>query len=146
MRCTSAQDEYADRFANGDPSGGAWQKGEAVTMPDDVLQFDGRQAQSLGFARYVVDNFEELNQLYQLKDEPAPDRPELGVRSRWMRSHHHSWLDLLLFIGSFALMSELSSPGLRNRRFSRGRTVLCLVFLEQLSARDGRGAWRSCCS
>ena len=116
-------DEYAERFgeaaavgdgaaAGGTAVGGTgWQQGETVTMPDEVLQVDGRQAQILGFSRFVVDSFDELNQLYQLPESPALIGPNWAFDLiDALASPQLS--GLLLFIGGFALMSELSSPGL----------------------------------
>ena len=90
---------------------GEWIRGESITTPNQVLEIDGSRAEQLGVARFVVNNFSEFTQLYQLEESPeivepnwafelinALASPELG--------------GILLFIGAFALMAELSSPGL----------------------------------
>ncbi len=90
---------------------GAWVRGEAITTPGQVLQLDGRQAESLGVARYVVENFTQLEQLYQL-----PETPKL-IGPNWAFDLVDALASpqlagILLFVGGFALIAELSSPGI----------------------------------
>jgi hypothetical protein len=88
-----------------------WHQGPEQTMPDETLVVRGVDAEQLGLARDVVDNDEELKQLYQLETEPVALEP--------------NWVDnlvevlaspqvagLLLFVAGFALIGEISSPGL----------------------------------
>ena len=88
-----------------------WQQGPAVTQPDRVLELDGQRAEQLGLARYVVDDFPQLQQLYQLEQTPELIGPNWAfelidsLASPQLAS-------VLLFIGGFALIAELSSPGL----------------------------------
>ena len=101
--------------AEGDPAAeskrGDWIRGEPITTKGQVLELDGKRSEQLGLARFIVSDFEEFIQLYQLEDSPeivepnwafdvvdALASPELG--------------GILLFIGAFALMAELSSPGI----------------------------------
>jgi membrane-bound ClpP family serine protease len=90
---------------------GKWRQGEEVTTPGKLLSLTGERAEELGVARFAVDNFAEFKRLYELENDPALVEP--------------SWVDdlidylaapqiaaSLLFFAGFALMMELSSPGL----------------------------------
>ncbi len=117
-------EEYAETYAAGEieagASGeegqaevvaGAWEKQDEISTPDKELQIDGRQAAVLGLARFVVDNLGQLQQLYQLPEAP----PLIGPN--WAFDFVDALASpqlagLLLFIGGFALIAELSSPGI----------------------------------
>jgi membrane-bound ClpP family serine protease len=88
-----------------------WHQGPEQTTPNETLVVRGVDAEKLGLARDVVDNDEELKQLYQLETDPVALDP--------------NWVDnlvevlaspqvagLLLFVAGFALIGEISSPGL----------------------------------
>lgn len=90
---------------------GAWKRGEPISSSDQLLQLSGGKAEQLGMARYVADDFDQLQQLYQLPGAP----PLIGPN--WAFDLIDALASpqlagLLLFIGGFALISELSSPGL----------------------------------
>jgi membrane-bound ClpP family serine protease len=107
--------KYAPQELQADDAGeavtGAWSRGEPVTSPDQVLQLSGSEAEDMGVARYVADDFDQLQQLYQLPDAP----PLIGPN--WAFDFIDAlaspqFAGLLLFVGGFALIAELSSPGL----------------------------------
>ena len=88
-----------------------WQQGDAVTVPNQTLVVQGMNAAEMGIARNVVDNASEIQQLYQLEKVPFELEP--------------GWVDnlisvlakpqiagMLLFIACFALIGELSAPGI----------------------------------
>ncbi|MDG2384413.1 MAG: NfeD family protein [Pirellulaceae bacterium] len=102
---------------------GDWIRGEPITTAGKVLELDGKRAEQFGLARFVVNDFNEFAQLYQLEESPeivepnwafdvvdALASPELG--------------GILLFIGAFALMAEISSPGLGLGGFL---SILCFM-------------------
>lgn len=75
------------------------------------MQVDGQQGELLQLTRFVVENFAQLQQLYQL-----PTAPDL-IGPNWAFDLIDALASpqlagILLFIGGFALISELSSPGL----------------------------------
>ena len=49
---------------------GRWIRGDEITTADAPLQLTGSRAEQLGFARYVVEDFTEFRQLYQLEEIP----------------------------------------------------------------------------
>jgi membrane-bound ClpP family serine protease len=88
-----------------------WIRGEQITTPGQVVQVDGKQAEALGVARFLVENFAQFQQLYSL-----PESPEL-IGPNWAFDLIDALASpqlggILLFIGGFALIAELSSPGL----------------------------------
>ena len=112
-------DEFATRFANelvvgnddATPIEGEWVRGEAITTPGKILELDGRRAEQVGFARFVVNDFNEFTQLYQLEDSPDLIGPNWAFEFIDKLASPEV-AGILLFIGAFALMAELSSPGL----------------------------------
>jgi membrane-bound ClpP family serine protease len=101
----------ADAAAQAAQADGQWVRGEPITIPGQVVQIDGTQAEALGVARFLVENFAQLQQLYQL-----PETPEL-IGPNWAFDLIDALASpqlggILLFIGGFALIAELSSPGL----------------------------------
>ena len=89
-----------------------WVQGPAVTQPGQVLELTGRQAaEQFHLARYMAEDFRQLQQLYQLERTPELIGPNWAfelidaLASPQLAS-------VLLFIGAFALIAELSSPGI----------------------------------
>lgn len=87
-----------------------WQRGAEITEPGRPLQLTGQQAFDFGIANSLASDLEELARGYAL-----PDRIE-SPRSNWA----HELIEVLaspslaffcLFLGVFALMSELKAPG-----------------------------------
>jgi membrane-bound ClpP family serine protease len=104
-------------------AGVTWVRGEAISTPGQVLQIDGQQGESLGVTRFVVENFAQLQQLYQL-----PAAPEL-IGPNWAFDIIDALASpqlagILLFIGGFALIAELSTPGLGLGGFL---SIVCFV-------------------
>lgn len=93
------------------PDAKAWQRGSAVIEQGKTLQLNGEQAEELGLAHAVVDDFQGLKTLYGLE--------------RDMRMVEPNWADFLiqalnspgisvflLLLGGAALYAELQSPGI----------------------------------
>ncbi|HEX7447039.1 MAG TPA: NfeD family protein [Pirellulales bacterium] len=100
-----------------------WQRGAAVTKPDERFQAQGDEALELGLADAVVDDFEGLKTLYGLQDD--------------LRLAEPNWADFLidalnspgvsiflLLLGFAALYAELQSPGI-----GLGGLIAALCFL-----------------
>ncbi len=93
------------------PQAAEWTQGPAVTQPGRVLELDGQTAKQLGLAHYLAEDLGQLQQLYQLEQTPELIGPNWAfelvdaLASPQLAS-------LLLFIGTFALIAELSSPGI----------------------------------
>ena len=105
--------------------------------PGKPLSLTGERAEELGLARFAVDNFAEFKRLYELENDPALVEP--------------SWVDdlidylaapqvaaSLLFFAGFALMMELSSPGLGVGGFV---AAVCFVLFFWSQFLDGTADW-----
>jgi len=88
-----------------------WIRGDLESTPGEPFRVMGLRAEELGLARYLASNRDELRGLYGI------DHSLEMVKPNWA----HELIDALasptlawslLFIGGFALMSELMSPGL----------------------------------
>lgn len=87
-----------------------WEQLDRVSEKGDVLQLDGSQATELGLARHTVRDFDGFLDEYHLDEIPEEIQPN------WA---HELVAALatpqvaggLLFIGFFAMMAELSAPG-----------------------------------
>ena len=88
-----------------------WEKGEAVVGGESTLQADGNQAEQLGLARFSVRDYDEFKQLYDLQDDPDLVQPSWADDFIEFLAQPHV-AATLLFFGGFALMAELSSPGM----------------------------------
>ena len=70
----------------------------------------GLEAEELGLARGTAQNLEELKAMYQIEGELEQMRPNWALSAvERLADPRISWL--LLFVGIFALMFEMSSPG-----------------------------------
>ena len=103
--------EEFEELVDADPSAADWQRGELVTTPDELLQLAGDRAAEFGIVRFIVDNFDQLLQLYQLPESPTVIGPNWAYDLIEALASPQLTA-LLLFIGGFALISELSSPGI----------------------------------
>ncbi len=90
---------------------GRWVRGEAITQAGRELELSGQQAQQYGLARYLVNEFAEFRQLYQLDDDPELIGPNWAFELIDALASPEL-ASILLFVGAFALIAELSSPGI----------------------------------
>lgn len=101
--CEAELDEQRDKDQ--------WEMGDEVVDDQTLLKVEGAQAQDLGLAAHAVADFGEFRRTFGLEDEPQL------VRRNWAHflidSMRGNWFLpwFLMFIGSFALIAELSSPG-----------------------------------
>jgi membrane-bound ClpP family serine protease len=104
-----------------DPS--SWVKVEAITGPGSVFQATGERAYELGLARYVVADLDELKQVYQLEGELRTVKPNWALQLiDALAAPQLAWM--LVFVGGFAFMSEMMSPGIGIPGF-----LACVCFL-----------------
>lgn len=109
--------------AQADPK--LWQKGEPVTRAGEQLSLVGDRAQQLGVAKFVVESFEQLKGLYNLKEDP------LVVQPNWAHRVIEGLADprfafILVFVGGAALIVEMKTPGVGVGAFTAG--VCFLLF------------------
>ena len=89
----------------------AWEKGERVTKPGQVLLLSGERAQEYGLATQVVENFTQFKQLYGLENDPTLVEPG------WVDHLAHflgrpEMVAILIFLGGLGIYIELHAPGL----------------------------------
>ncbi len=90
---------------------GRWQRREAITDNDSPLLLSGQKAEQLGLIDFLVDDLQQLLQLYRLESTPELIGPNWALELIEMLASPQL-AALLLFLGGFALMAELSSPGI----------------------------------
>jgi membrane-bound serine protease (ClpP class) len=101
---------FCDEERNEQLEPGKWQMGEAVTVPNKPLQVDGIRAEEYHLANYVVDNFAQFKQCYDLENDPTLVEP--GWASVLLDALASPGIAvLLLIIGGSALYFELHAPG-----------------------------------
>ena len=107
------EEELNAKFGNDGeaPANTDWIRGDELTSDGEVLTLDGARARELGFARFQVESFDELKQLYQLEDAPELVGPNWAFELVEVLASPKVAAGLL-FIGIFALYIELSSPGI----------------------------------
>jgi len=110
-RQTGVERLYSEEEADTQPDAGDWRRGEAVTKPGEVLQLDSDTAAALGVATHVVDNLEELNQIYGFANSPT--EVEVTWSLELAEALASPGITVLLLVIAFAgIYFELHTPGL----------------------------------
>ena len=94
-------------------------------------------AEDLGMANFVVDRFEDLRAAYQIDDELALVRPNWADEFIEFLASPQIAVTLLFFAG-FALMAELSTPGLGAGGFV---SAVCFVLFFWSQFLHGTATW-----
>lgn len=88
-----------------------WEAGDAVVGADQVFELTGRQAHAWGLAQNQVSEWDQVRTIFGWKTDPVPAQPtwadELVLALADQRLG-----GILLFVASFALIAEISSPGI----------------------------------
>lgn len=114
---------------------GGWQRQERLDLQGGLL---AREAESIGVARAVVRNYDELLQMYNLEEPPRSLEPS-WAESALERLAAQPWFArTLLFIAFFALMSEASSPGIGAAGFI---SMLCFLLFFWSQFLNGSAGW-----
>jgi len=88
-----------------------WQQEIVVSDVGEFLEADGDQAEQLGLAAAVVDNFEDFKQQYGLEDDPTLAEPTWADELvRALASPGLAWL--LVMIGLAGVYAEIQMPGI----------------------------------
>lgn len=114
-----------------------WQQGDAVTEDGSLFQATGADAEQFGMARYIVSNFAEFRQVYHLDDEIETLKPN-WAHDLIEALSHPGLAAGLLFIGFFAMMGELASPGIGVSGFV---SVVCFVLFFWSQFLHGTAGW-----
>jgi membrane-bound ClpP family serine protease len=101
-----SEEEAADQDQPGD-----WRKGPALDSGDEPLRLSSKRAQELGAAWHVVDNFDELKQLYGFEADPRVAEPNWALELVEALSSPALTI-LLISVGIIGIYIELHSPGI----------------------------------
>jgi len=112
-----------------------WQRENQPIEVSGGLQ--GVQAETLGLARSVVNNVAELKALYHIDADPRPVRPNWALAFvEWLADPRIA--GVLLFVGGFALLFELSTPGVGLPGFV---SVVCFLLFFWSQFLHGTAGW-----
>jgi membrane-bound ClpP family serine protease len=93
------------------PDADQWRQGDEVTKPGVVLTLDSEAAQRLGVSFAVLDDYDELKQLYGFAAEPPIAKTNWALEL--VEALANPWLaGILLLVGFFAIYIEVSAPGI----------------------------------
>jgi len=110
MAGSTVVDYFCDEELQEQPDPARWQKGENVSAEGEALEVDGAEANRLRLARHVVSDYAEFQQRFQL--EETPEVLESGWAYELVAALATPQVAAgLLFIGFFAMIAELSAPG-----------------------------------
>ena len=116
---------FSDAELAAQPDPKLWQKGEQVSRVNEQFTAIGDRALELRLARFVVDNFEQLKGLYNLKTDPPVVQPNWAHRLiEGMADPRFAFI--LVFVGGAALIVEMKTPGVGVGAFTAG--VCFLLF------------------
>jgi len=105
------------------PQPDRWERGEAITKAGEPLQLDSNHAVEVGLARHIVKDYAEFKRIYELESDPTLVEPSWANELIDDLAQPHI-ATTLIFFAFFALMVELSSPGLGAGGFI---STLCFV-------------------
>ncbi len=111
-----------------------WQDAGPVPTAEGL---DAHQAEALGLSRTTADNLEELKASYQIDGALAATRPSWVLAFvEWLADPRIA--SFLLFVGGFALLLELSTPGATVPGFV---AVLCFLLFFWAKFLHGTADW-----
>jgi membrane-bound ClpP family serine protease len=101
---------FSDEEARSQPEPENWRRGARIKPAGESLRMDANRALELGAAAHVVDNFDELKQLYGINDDIRTAEPNWALELIEALSSP-ALAVLLLVIGFVGVYIELHSPG-----------------------------------
>ena len=122
---------------NAQPDPARWKPGEVVCEAGAFLTVTAENAEDLGIANFVVDRFEDLRSAYQMEGAMALVRPNWADEFIEFLASPQIAVTLLFFAG-FALMAELSTPGLGAGGFV---SAVCFVLFFWSQFLHGTATW-----
>lgn len=136
LKGTSVVEHFCDDELNEQPDPLKWQPQQPVT-DGTPLKTDANRAEQLGLARYVVEGFDELKQVYHLEDDPTLIKPNWADELVHQLSQPHVAGTLLFFAG-FALIVEMTSPGIGAGAFV---STVCFSLFFWSQFLNGTASW-----
>ena len=137
MQGSGVTEFFCDEELQAQTDPARWQPREVVTQPGQPLRVDANRADTLGLARYVVNDFDELKNIYQLTDDPTVIEPNWADEMIHQLSQPHVAGTLLFFAG-FALIVELTSPGIGGGAFV---SAVCFSLFFWSQFLNGTATW-----
>ena len=114
-----------------------WTPGTEESSQGDLYVATSERAQEVGLATHAVASFDQFKQLYHLTDEPTLVEP--GWAQQLVAALASPELAAtLLFVASFALFFELSSPGIGVGGFV---SLLCFLLFFWSQFLQGTAGW-----
>ena len=114
-----------------------WERGMIEVSRGELYRVDGRRAMQVGLASHLANSFDEFQELYQLPDDPKLAEPS------WAETFvaalaSPEFAGTLLFVGGFALIVELLSPGIGGGGFV---SLLCYTLFFWSQYLQGTAGW-----
>jgi membrane-bound ClpP family serine protease len=134
---TNVEQFFSEEELAEQPEPARWRLAERVTQDGAVLSVAGEKAAALGLARFAVGNYDEFKQLYHLEGDPALVEPNWADELVDYLAAPHVATTLLFFAG-FALMVELTSPGIGAGAFV---SAVCFVLFFWSQFLHGTATW-----
>jgi membrane-bound serine protease (ClpP class) len=114
-----------------------WVQGEPLSVPGEPARFDTNSAERLGIVTYRLDEEQSLWDIYGLEVPPDAAEPNWATELvHTLAAPQVAWA--LLFFAGFAMMSELSTPGLGAGAFS---AAICLLIYFWSQFLNGTANW-----
>jgi len=89
---------------------GKWNRGNAITQPDQTLALDGKQALDFGVAESMAENVDNVAQRFGIENDlEAPKRSWADELIEVLASPRLAFF--CLFLGVIALIGEMKAPG-----------------------------------
>lgn len=102
---------FSEGEAADQPRSDDWRKGPEITTDGEPLRLSSRRAKELGVTWHVVDDFDELKQLYGFEDDPRSSEPNWALELVEALSSP-ALAVLLLVIAFVGIYIELHTPGI----------------------------------
>ena len=101
---------FAEAEAREQPDAANWRQGPAITTEGEPLRLSAKRADELGVAWRVVDNFDQLKQLYGFERDPRSAKPNWALELIEALGSPALTV-VLLVVGFLGIYVELHSPG-----------------------------------
>ena len=128
---------FCDKEFAQQPDAARWEREDEIVSAGEVYQVDGHQAIEVGIAKHVVNSFDQFKRVYHLDNDPALVEPSWAevIISALARPE---LAGTLVFIGFFALIFELMSPGLGAGGFV---ALICYLLFFWSQFLNGTAGW-----
>jgi membrane-bound ClpP family serine protease len=134
---STAVDFFCEEELLDQPDPERWERQDEVSLAGKPLQVSGTRAVELRLARATVEDFDAFKQLYQLENAPELVRPN-WAHELVAALASPQIAGMLLFIGGFALIAELSAPGIGIGGFI---SAVCFMLFFWANFLQGTAGW-----